>query len=51
MIEDIGLYYSLKSKFNPRNEQDTNYTGVTNSSQTMIKKNILHLTPFKLTVG
>lgn len=40
-VEDIGFYYSLKSKFNPRNEIYTNYLGVTNSVETMIAENIM----------
>ncbi len=41
-VEDIGLYYSLKSKYNPRGEAFTNYLGVTNASQSFIERNILH---------
>ena len=40
-VEDIGLYYSLKSKFNPRGEIYTNYLGVTNVVESMIAENIL----------
>jgi hypothetical protein len=38
--EDIGLYYSLKSKFNPRNEKETNYLGVTNTSRSFIERSV-----------
>ena len=40
-IEDVGLYYSLKSKFNPNGEEYTNYIGVTQALETMIENNIL----------
>ena len=40
-IEDVGLYYSLKSKFNPRGEKYTNYHGVTKTLEALIEKNIL----------
>ena len=40
-IEDIGLYYSLKSKFNPHGEAYTNYLGVTTATENMIADNIL----------
>lgn len=41
-VEEIGLYYSLKSKFNPRGEKAyTNYTAVNNTVETAICENIL----------
>ena len=40
-IEDVGLYYSLKSRFNAHGEIYTNFEGVTNALQTMIENNIL----------
>lgn len=40
-IEDVGLYYSLKSKFNAHDEAYTNYLGVTCAAETMIAENIL----------
>ena len=40
-VEDIGLYYSLKSKFNSHGEPYTNYLGVTTSVETMINNNIM----------
>lgn len=40
MIEDVGLYYSLKSKFNPNGESFTNYLGTVNAVETMIEQHI-----------
>jgi len=40
-IEEVGVYYSLKSKFSPNNEKMTNYVGVTNAIKTLICDNIL----------
>lgn len=40
-VEEVGLYYSLKSKFSPRNDKFTNYQGVTNTTETMISANIM----------
>ena len=40
-IEDVGLYYSLKSKFSPRNDHATNYTGVTIATETLVTSHIL----------
>lgn len=40
-IEDIGVYYSLKSKFNAHGESYTNYLGVTTAVETMIAENIM----------
>jgi hypothetical protein len=37
----VGLYYSLKSRFNAHSENYTNFEGVTNTVQTMIENNIL----------
>lgn len=41
MIEDVGIYYSLKSKFNPRGESYTNYVGATQTLETMVENNVL----------
>lgn len=41
MLEDVGIYYSLKSKFNPRGERYTNYVGATRTLETMVENNIL----------
>ncbi len=41
MVEDIGVYYSLKSKFSVLNSQCTNYAGTTTTIETLIKNNIL----------
>ena len=40
-IEDVGLYYSLKSKFDPHGEGYTNYLGVVKTLEALIEKNIL----------
>ena len=40
MIEDVGIYYTLKSKFNAHGEQYTNFTGATNTVKLMINNNI-----------
>lgn len=40
-VEDVGLYYSLKSKFNAHDEAYTNYLGVTCTVETMIAENII----------
>lgn len=40
MIEDIGIYYTLRSKFNAHGESYTNHSGCVNSVETMIKENI-----------
>lgn len=41
-IEEIGIYYSLKSKFNPYGEVDnTNYKAVTETVKTMVQNHIL----------
>ena len=40
-IEDVGIYYSLKSKFSPDGNKYTNYTGCVNTVETCIRKNIL----------
>ncbi len=40
-IEDIGVYYSLKSKFSLDGNKNTNYTGCVNTVETCIRKNIL----------
>lgn len=44
MVEDVGIYYSLKSKINPLNprcDKYTNYLGTTNTVGTMICENLL----------
>lgn len=40
MIEDIGIYYTLRSKFNAHGEVHTNNSACVNTTATMIKKNI-----------
>lgn len=40
-VEDIGIYYSLKSKFSAHGEPYTNYLGVTATVENMIKNNIM----------
>lgn len=40
MVEDIGIYYTMHSKFNTHGEACTNYTGSINSVIHMVKKNI-----------
>lgn len=40
-MEELGLYYSLKSKFNPRGEKMTNYAGALNTVETAVGANIL----------
>lgn len=40
MIEYIGIYYTLRSKFNAHNETYTNYIGCVNTTQLMVKNNI-----------
>ena len=40
-LEDIGLYYTLKGKFNPRNELYTNYTGIETLTENLIANNIM----------
>lgn len=40
MIEDVGVYYTLRSKFNAHNEPYTNHNGCVNSVKLMIEKNI-----------
>lgn len=47
MIEDVGIYYSLKSKFNAYGEEFTNYLGTTNTTETMIEAHV----PFGVTGG
>lgn len=39
--EDVGIYYSLKSKFSPHGEEYTNYRGVKNTVKTLVERNIL----------
>lgn len=40
-IAEIGLYYSLKSKFNANGEPYTNYIGTTNTIRYLIEENLL----------
>ncbi len=40
MVEDIGIYYSLKSKFNAHGEPYTNHLSAVNTLDTMIFNNI-----------
>lgn len=39
-VEDIGVYYSLKSKFSPRNDCFTNYSGATNTIESLVSEHI-----------
>lgn len=41
MIEDVGIYYSLKSKFSSLISNYTNYIGTTTAVETMTHNNIL----------
>lgn len=40
MIEDAGIYYTLRSKFNPCGESYTNHEGCVNLTRQMIKNHI-----------
>lgn len=40
MLEDVGIYYSLKSKFNPQGEDYLNHNSAVNVVKTMIYHNI-----------
>ena len=40
MIEDVGIYYSLRSKFNAYDEPYGNHYGCVNSTKLMIERNI-----------
>lgn len=40
MVEDVGIYYSLKSKFNPDGEIYTNHNCAVNLVKTMVYNNI-----------
>lgn len=40
-VEEIGVYYSLKSKFNAYGEPYTNYLGATNAVEALISENIM----------
>jgi len=40
-IADVGIYYSLKSQFDPYGDRYINYTGVEKITETMIDKNVL----------
>lgn len=41
MIEDVGVYYSLRSKFNRHNEIYTNHMGAVSITDTMIFNNVV----------
>ena len=41
LIEDIGMYYSLRSKYNAYNEEFCNHKAVVNTVRSMIKNHIL----------
>lgn len=40
MLEDVGIYYSLKSKFNAHGEEYTNHLSAVNTLDTMIFNNV-----------
>ena len=40
-IEDVGIYYSLKSKFKLNNSKYSNYNGCANTVKSMVCRNIL----------
>ena len=40
MIEDVGIYYTLRSKFNAHDEPYANHYGCVNSTRLMIENNI-----------
>lgn len=40
MLEEVGIYYSLKSKFNPQGEPYTNHKSAVNVVKTMIQHHI-----------
>lgn len=40
MIEDVGIYYSLKSKFNAHGESYTNHNSSVNTMKTLVYSNI-----------
>lgn len=40
-VEQVGVYYSLKSKFSTKNDIYTNYLGTVSAIKTMINNNIL----------
>lgn len=40
LIADIGIYYSMRSKFNPDGDTHTNHSGCINTLDTMIRSNI-----------
>lgn len=40
MVEDVGVYYSLRSKFNAHHEPYTNHTCSVNAVESMIRENI-----------
>lgn len=47
MLEDVGIYYTLRSKFNSRGEPYTNHLSAVTTSDTMIFNNI----PYGVTGG
>lgn len=40
MIEDVGIYYTMRSKFNAHNEGYSNHRSCVNITETLIKSNI-----------
>ena len=40
-VEDVGIYYSLKSKFRRNNEKYSNYNGCSNTVKSCVVRNIL----------
>ena len=40
MVEDVGIYYTLKSKFNPYGEKYINHHSAVNTMETMVINNI-----------
>lgn len=41
MVEDVGIYYSLRSKFNAHGEVWTNYNSTVNIVENLVKNNVL----------
>lgn len=40
MVEDVGIYYSMRSKFTPHGDRQHSHSGAVNATKTMIYKNI-----------
>lgn len=40
MVEDVGVYYSMRSKFTPHGDEIQSHTGAVNAVKTMIYRNI-----------